>query len=110
MFKVGQKVVCIKTSLSGRLKVGKIYTITDIKTSCKCGQEYNVDNLCDMSIYGSTIIAGEKTKCPVCGCGEKSNGLAYFSRKRFAPIDESFAEETLEMIKEQIEEEYLVLK
>jgi hypothetical protein len=28
----------------------------------------------------------------------------------FRKIDESFAEETLEMIKEQIEEEYLVLK
>ena len=37
MWKIGQKVVCVKAHSQGVLQVGKIYTIADI-LQCTCGQ------------------------------------------------------------------------
>jgi hypothetical protein len=95
------KAICIRANEFFDLHKGKIYTITDVK-QCSCGDTY----------YSYGIKTDEKGFDCRCGkCLEKGSLPEYYAlANRFAQIDESFAEETLEMIKEQIEEEYLVLK
>ena len=83
MFKVGQKVVCIEPIKE--LKYGEIYT-------CNGYDDVFKDSI-------QIIELG------IAGNGKYYCAYAY----RFRPLDETFAEETLAQIKEQIEEEYLVL-
>ena len=82
MFKVGQKVVCVDDSgfefYFPKLIKGKIYTIREVL-------ELHI-----------RIMEFED-------CYE----LRYYKR-RFRPLDETFATEVLEQIKEQIEQEELV--
>jgi len=85
MFKVGQKVVCVDNS---EMKSGYIKN-SDLELN---------------EIYTIHEVTREGAGCYIREVGGE------FLCSRFRPIDESFAEETLEMIKEQIEEEYLVLK
>ncbi len=98
MFKVGQKVVCIEgyKSICGtwELLSGKIYTIIEL-SSCKCEQTVHVG------------IFGVGTVCRTCWTNVSEN-KSFHRSSRFRPLDESFAEEVLEMIKEQIEEEELI--
>lgn len=82
MFKVGQKVVCVKEPISGSVKKGKIYTVKDVGFN----YEYWV-RLEEAIPYGK---------------------YKNFSAWRFREIDEAFATEVLEQIKEQIEEEQLI--
>jgi hypothetical protein len=90
MFKENQKVICINADygcINGEtIKLKEIYTVTKAgyKEETAYHEAYYYLNL--KEITGAWAI------------------------ERFRPLDESFAEETLEMIKEQIEEEYLVLK
>ena len=95
MFKIGQKVVCVDASgldLSyGEvpLELGKIYTIRGFY---KHGD----------SVYLNEIV--NKKHLYDLGYLE-----ACYLLKRFRPLDETFAEETLKNIAEQIEQEQLVL-
>ena len=95
MFKVGQKVVCIHTT--GDAIKDNIYIVKSL-TNCICGKEY----------IGHTEI---NSSLPFyCTCGKKlgyTNILNCYSY-RFRPLDETFATEVLEQIKEQIEQEELV--
>lgn len=103
MFKVGQKVVCVNTNNSRGLplfhiKKGEIYTILGIR-ECDCG---------NVTFYlGFKTITG-RIQCSKCDCVYHSE-KSYFSSDRFRPLDETFATEVLEQIKEQIEQEELVL-
>lgn len=88
MFKVGQKVVCVRGAKSWaghELIEGEIYT---------CGGESPFFN-------GEMLILEMPT----------GDQCKYWSASfyRFRPLDETFATEVLEQIKEQIEQEQLVL-
>ena len=95
MFKIGQKVVCVDASgldLSygeNGPQFGEIYTIRD----------FYIDGT---SVYLNEIV--NKKHLYNVGFLE-----ACFLLTRFRPLDETFAEETLKNIAEQIEQEQLVL-
>lgn len=97
MFKVGQRVICIEgyTLNDGlELKTGKIYTVLEL-SNCDCCQCINV---------------GLKTKgYTQCGtCGVAFGGI-FHRASRFKPLEhETFADEVLESITKQIEEEIYV--
>lgn len=84
MFKVGQKVVCIDNSdmRSGAIKNSDLIL----------NEVYTITNI---------IYSGR-------GCNI-SEVFGQFLCSRFRPLDETFAEEVLENIKQQIEEEELIL-
>jgi hypothetical protein len=98
MFKIGQKVLCIEGYKSDcgtwRLIEGKIYTVIEM-SACKCEPAIHVG------------ILGTGTTCRRCW-HNVSKGKSFHRVSRFRPLDESFAEEVLEMIKEQINEEELI--
>lgn len=95
MFKVGQKVVCVEPYSSNRweLKRNKIYIVQRVE-NCKCQQNIHV-GICD-------YYAG--TSCYCCG-HDFGEHYCYHRSSRFRLVDETFATEVLEQIKEQIEEE-----
>lgn len=97
MFRIGQKVVCVKShSLSFVIK-GRIYEIKGFDT-CRCKSE-NISLL----LKG---VGNINTGCRQCRYIHRE-GTAICSTL-FAPLDESFADEVLKNIAEQIEEENLV--
>lgn len=97
MFKVGQKVVCIETHNLGHFKKGEIFILSGIKQCPNCKKI-----LLDIGITVNYDII-------VCGkCGLEKENDNYFSSHRFKPLYETFADEVLENIKEQIEQEELV--
>lgn len=98
MFKVGQKVVCVQ-EFCGKDKNGNIpYSVrigavkfpikNEIYTIEESGEFLILEELVSFNIYG------ERHR---------------FSSKKFRALDETFATEVLEQIKEQIEQEELVL-
>lgn len=99
MFKIGQKVVCIdgyeSKFGSWTLKNDVIYEVKKIHI-CSCGSE---------SI--SVGFHARGTNCNRCMhiCSEYE---CYHAASRFRPLDETFAESVLEIIKEQIKEEELI--
>lgn len=88
MFKVGQKVVCIKT-FHGHSGVSVILN-----------EIYIVDSF-ENSAWGLGMRVSDKN-------GNK-NGWWIKYNELFRHLDETFATEVLEQIKEQIEQEQLVL-
>lgn len=84
MFKVGQKVVCIKN----------VYGHTNILIE---GNEYILTEY--DSIWDAFFVSYNGI----------SVGLWIKYREYFRPLDETFAESVLENIKEQIKEEQLIL-
>ena len=94
MFKIGQKIICVKPttgydaggwkSISPQIKVGEIFTYDG----------YN--NVTD-GIYLKEITALNRY-------GKRAS----YTAEKFRPLDETFAEETLIRIAEEIEEENLV--
>jgi hypothetical protein len=100
MFKVGQKVVCIdgysSIGAGWTLMTNEIYEVKSINT-CKCG-----------SISISVGFYGYGTHCNDCKF-EYSDYECFHRITRFRPLDETFAEEVLSNIKEQIKEEELIL-
>lgn len=101
MFEVGKKVVCIddKPDDSGDLMFGlkqnEIYPVLETRV-CSCGEsEIYVGLTCTISC--SEFCA--KCKCYVgsINVGQK----AFFSSRRFRPIDYDFADQVLEQIFEQ---------
>lgn len=109
MFKIGQKVVCVDNSeLETRLELNKIYSVTGLLNICSCGTCVSVDNHPDRDDNCNLIEYGQKFLC-ACGSLCTSNGLMYYRPHRFRPLDETFAEDVLAMITEQIEEEELIL-
>lgn len=96
MFKVGQKVVCIDgyESCGLELKTGQIYTIISLSECC---------SLC------LNVGIKHPAKGTYCNNCNKIHTVVCHSSTRFIPLDETFAEEVLENIKQQIEEEELIL-
>lgn len=83
MFKVGDKAVCVNTTAYKSIKEGEIVTITHV---------FNHP-------HGLALLFKER----------QPNGFHVgFSAFNFRKLDDSFATEVLENIKEQIEEEELV--
>jgi len=82
MFKIGQKVVCIKADEYGLLKKDEIYTVSDI------------------NFRGSIMVAEVDSRGYLSG---------YFVKEKFRPIDDDWAKEILERINLEIKEEELVL-
>jgi len=96
--KVGDKVVCIDDSSTTGIKNGNIYTIKSFYT-CKC-------NLVTMDLK-EVFVSGFMGS--FCLCGHRCGNANLYRSTRFRKLDESFAEDVLENIKEQIEEEQLIL-
>lgn len=110
MFKIGQKVVCVDNSqIETELKINQIYTITGIQRQCSCGVCVSVDNIPEINMFGEIFKFGSPVICFNCNNTYKSNGLKHFRINRFRSLDETFAEDVLAMITEQIEEEELIL-
>ena len=102
MFKIGGKIIAIESHSSGCFKKGDKFTLLDIKVS---------DCACKRILLKVDYESGVGTDCG--NCGKEVSNSTWFFHVRFRPIDESFAEETLEMIKkfaEDVEQENLVLK
>ena len=83
MFKAGDKVVCINTTESKTIKQGEILTIT----------------LVFSHYMGLALLFKER---------QPSSDYIGFNAKNFRKLDDSFATEVLENIKEQIEEQELI--
>ena len=83
MFKIGQKVVCIKPDADGDLKKGKIYTVVDIR----------------LLTGGLKLL---ETRCT----GDSYSG--YFKPDRFRPVDNSWVDELLCKLIEEVETDELV--
>lgn len=81
MFKVGQKVVCVREGQTKATKVGEIYTIELL-----------------FEWYG----------IPACLLKEVETHLPGFDLSRFRPIDYTFGEKLAEEIQEEINQEQLV--
>lgn len=97
MFKIGDKVICIKTHSMGVVKEGKIYNIALIREFCcyrvSVGVKYN-----GYQKNTTHIRCQECSKIhPVSEYSEW-----WLSHELFRKIDESFSEQILENIKEQI--------
>jgi len=103
--------VCVDASsqYNCALSKGKIYTITAIFTECNCGVLINVDNMKSIDIVGNIVGKNKVIQCVGCGKSYVDCGLHGYRVSRFRPLDETFAEEVLENIKEQIKEEELIL-
>jgi len=97
MFKIGKKVICIKTHSQGVVQEGKIYPILDLKECPQCKLL-----MIDVGVKAHKVFA----KCN-CGNGHFSNGIHWIASSILRPLDESFAEGVLENIMEQILEEEL---
>ena len=82
MFKVNQKVICIKPDADGDLVKDRIYIVSAIRE-------------------GTGGIQVEGAICTGFNSG-------YFAEWRFRPFDDKWAEEVLRRIKEMIEKEKLV--
>lgn len=98
MFRVGQEVVCIKDHSQGVIKKGQTFIIKSIiHSSCNC---VSVD-----------IGLNTTNKLSRCTCGNStfhSNGIWWISTTILAPVEDNFADNVLENIKKQIEEEQLI--
>ena len=92
------KVICVKTHSQGVVKRGVVYPVYAI-SECGCGINY------DVGIKPKSFLRF----CS--GCNKLYSGnIHWIASELFRPINDDFVEETLEQIKEQIEQEYLVLK
>lgn len=85
MFKVGQKVVCIKSTTSGSVNEGEIYTVIWVG-NCR---------------YTGEVGVRLKEATP-------ANGKLNFSACRFREIDESWVDELLSKLIEEVEADELV--
>lgn len=90
-FKIGQKIVCIKTHSQGVLKKGKIYAIKKIRKSCCC---FDVD----IGIVSTTKYAN----CGFCKISRISDDTWWINESLFAPLEEDGS--TFRLTKEVIEE------
>lgn len=83
MFKVGQKIVCVKVNPLNTLKEGEIYTVIAVRPST-----------------GGVKLKEQEATDPF------SSG--YFAEWRFRPVDDSWVEELLCKLIEEVEADELV--
>ena len=83
MFKVGQKVVCIKVNPLRTLKEGEIYTVIAVRSST-----------------GGVKLKEQESTDPY------SSG--YFAEYRFRPVDDTWVEEILGKLMSEVEADELV--
>jgi hypothetical protein len=98
MFKIGERVVCVKTHPNGACIEGNIYKILSIrKGNCKC---------CEMEVhiglmnYTWTGIAPMIT-CPACGTRRPNtpeHAFWWLDSKRFAPLQTTYTESEIESV------------
>lgn len=77
-FKIGQKVVCVKTHSKGLVKKGQIYTILEVYVCPSCGLIHF-----DVGIDGSYI---DNWKCTPCGYVIKTDKW-YMCYRLFRPLE-----------------------
>ena len=90
-FKVGQRVVCIKSHSLKIVVKGNTYPIKGL-SKCKCGS---------WSVDIGEIISKKKwdyLRCYGCGVLEKNEGTMWFASALFAPIQEQYTDATAEII------------
>ena len=98
MFKVNQKIVCIKTHVDGFTYIkDEIYTISQILTCCKINLVLNEVKL-ERSFRG----------CRCKGCAFRIESIQFCDSQNFRPIDYTFGEKLAEEIQEEINQENLV--
>lgn len=101
---IGDKVVALRSHSRGVYKKGVIYTILGIKLNhCLC-----CTVAIDIGIRDN--LPAEIERCSDCNIEQRWTPIWWMNYIHFRKVDESFAHEVLENIKEQIEEEQLVLK
>lgn len=100
MFKIGDKVVCVDAKGTVGIEQDKDYIIDCVQT-CKCGR-------INLKLRNVTVTGFRGSICIHCNNRLKDSDL--YSSHRFRKLDDTFTTETLERIKEEIEEEYLILR
>lgn len=83
MFKIGQKIVCVKVNPLNTLKEGEVYTVVAVRAST-----------------GGVKLKEQEATDPY------SSG--YFAEWRFRPVDDSWVEELLHKLSQEVESELLV--
>lgn len=83
MFKIGQKIVCVKVNPLATLTKGEIYTVTEVRKE----------------------TGGVKLKET---SATDKNCSGYFAEYRFRPVDTKWAESLLRKISEQVKNDELV--
>lgn len=93
-FYVGQRVVAVKDNIDRLFKKGDCFTVTGIiKSVCKC-------NDWDVNVGISKV--SNSLECTVCKTiWENTTKYAWFSFRRFAPIEENFQSISLEKVLEE---------
>lgn len=92
MFRIGQRVVCVKNHSKGLVKAGQQYTVNGVNFCCK--------PLVDVGVF----TFGKAMNC----CGKRMEGnINWFSTSLFAPIEE-ISETTYDEVMEKISEGNLV--
>lgn len=99
MFRIGQKVVCVKALPVQPISEGKDYRIKDISTCEGCNAE-----TIDVGFKADYDPANEipVSECQVCG-GKEFTDIYWFMASRFRPIDEAFGENVAASIEEQFQ-------
>jgi hypothetical protein len=103
MWTIGKKIICIKSHSQGVFKENDVFTLKGIyKDICKCPLlKFDIGFKTDKFIG----------YCP--SCKEKNineehyRGIWLFNENLFKPLDETYAEEVLENIMENIKKEEL---
>lgn len=93
-FKVGGKVICVKSHSRGVVKKNTIHTVHDLRDApCGCGnKEINID----------IASANTSQRCSICGRITHSvYGYYWLSARLFRPLDD-FKEVTFEKIKKEV--------
>ncbi len=83
MFKIGQKIVCVKVNPLKTLKEGEIYTVIDVRVST-----------------GGVKLKEQEATDP--------HSSGYFAEWRFRPVDDSWVEELLYKLMSEVEADELV--
>lgn len=73
-FKVGQKVVAVKSHSGGEFKIGDIFIVDELNCCCKCG----LSTIC---------LNGKDEYCiVVCSCNYTGAGREHYTEMCFEPI------------------------
>jgi hypothetical protein len=97
MFKIGQKVVCVKTHSQGIVKKGNFYTIYNINNPGCCGKIF-VD-------VGIKMDEDKTLMCSTCRSEIHTKEIHWISSALFSPLEHDFTEEVLKKALQQINEE-----
>ena len=95
MFKVGQKVKCVKSHSQGVLNVGAEYIVQDVM-ECEC-------KIIKLDVGVKSATYNEYMHCMGCGIPYYAGRQWFMSSRLFSPLqeDSAFAEESLREVRMQ---------